>query len=82
LPLTTDVFAMISSQTPPPFGASTWPPEILTDAVDELRREFPTHLPERIVRAIDSAARVTRPDAGQVRLHQMAREILRDSVVV
>jgi hypothetical protein len=54
-----------------------WPPDVLNHGVRELRREFPTILPERIVRSVDIAARFIRPDSGHVRLLQSAREALR-----
>ena len=58
-------------------GATVWKPDVLNYAVAELRREFSQHPADRIVSAINFAARTVRPDRGQVRLLQKARESMR-----
>ena len=58
-------------------GNASWDPQTLNRAVTELRREFPSVLPERILRVIDLAARSLLPEVGYVRLLQQARETLR-----
>lgn len=52
---------------------------MLNYAVAELRREFSQHPVDRVVSAINFAARTVRPDQGHVRLLQKARESMRSS---
>jgi hypothetical protein len=67
-----------SSPTPTPLKSTgVWPPQVLTYALSELRREFAKTPMERIVRMLDLAARSVAPRDGQVQLLRRAREALR-----